>query len=149
MPAVTHYSVRENLEGIAGLWTGKTFKIAGPTSLLQVFTVVAYDVFTKYCQSSRTCKYFILPGHLLYCQPGAEDLQFSCRLRYIDVPSKLWYESHLSGQYNCWSLRCSWSLSAMLQLHLHSWLNTWLRWIGQRQRRKEKHLGFGIWRVLY
>ena len=65
---------------IAGLRTGKLFKIAGSASLLQVFTIVIYDVFTKYCQSSRTCKYFILPVHPLYCQPRAEDLQFSRKL---------------------------------------------------------------------
>ena len=77
------FSVPENFEGIAGLRTGKTFKIAGPASLLQMFTVVTYDVFTKYCQSSRTCKYFILPVHPFYCQSGAEDLQFSWRLGFV------------------------------------------------------------------
>ena len=51
-----------------------------PTSQLQVFAVVAYDVFTKYHQSSRTCKYIILTVHPFYCQPGAKDLQFSCKL---------------------------------------------------------------------
>ena len=46
------------------------------------------------------------------------------------------------------------SLSALLQLHLHSRLNTWLQWIGQYQLQDEtrniKLLGFGapyIWRV--
>ena len=76
-------SVCENFEGIAGLRTGKTFKMEGPASLLQVFTVVTYDAFTKYCQSSRTCKYFKLPVHLFYGQPGAEDLHFSRRLDII------------------------------------------------------------------
>ena len=58
-------SVRENFDGIEGLRADKTFKTADPASLLQVFTVVNYGVFTKYCQSNRTCKYFILPVHPL------------------------------------------------------------------------------------
>ena len=41
--------------------------------------------FTKYCQSSRTYKYFILPVHPFYCQPGAEDLQFSRRLPVAQI----------------------------------------------------------------
>ena len=81
-PMLSRCSVHENFEGIAGLRTSKTFKIAGAASLLQLFMVVTYDAFTKYCQSSRTCKYFILPVHPFYCQPGAEDLQFSRRLPF-------------------------------------------------------------------
>ena len=38
----------------------------------------------------------------------------------------------LDSYINCWSLRCSWGI-ALLQRHLHSQLNTWLQWIGQRQ----------------
>ena len=34
------------------------------------------------------------------------------------------------------------SNSALLQLHLHSRLNTWLQWIAQR--RDKKHMSFGI-----
>ena len=38
-------------------------------------------------------------------------------------------------------------LSALLQLHLHSQLNTWLQWIEQRQLQEDtrniKTLGFG------
>ena len=38
-------------------------------------------------------------------------------------------------------------LSALLQLHLHSQLNTWVQWIGQQQLQDEttdiKVLGFG------
>ena len=30
---------------------------------------------------------------------------------YIYTPSSLWYKTHLSGQLNCWSLRCSWSIA--------------------------------------
>ena len=30
---------------------------------------------------------------------------------YIWTPSKLEYKPHLSRQYNCWSLRCSWSIA--------------------------------------
>ena len=39
----TQPSVREDFEGIAGLRTDKTFKIAGPASLLLVFTVLVLD----------------------------------------------------------------------------------------------------------
>ena len=39
----------------------------------------------------------------------------------------------------------------LLQLHLHSWLNTWLHWIGQRQlqdqTRNIKILGFGAFYI--
>ena len=55
---------------------------------------------------------------------------------------------HLSRQWNCWSLRCSWSirLSALLQLHLHSQLNTWFQRIGQRQLQDEtRHIY--VWRL--
>ena len=60
--------------------------------------------------------------------------------------------THLSRQYNCSLLRCSWSsadelehrLSALIQLHLYSRLKTWLQWIGQRQLQDQK-LSFGIW----
>ena len=39
----------------------------------------------------------------------------------------------------------------MLLLYLHSRLNTWLQWIGNRitARRGTKHLSFGIWCCLY
>ena len=50
------------------------------------------------------------------------------------------YKLHLSKQWNCWSLRCSWTihrLLALFQLHLHSQLNTWFRWIGQRHLQDE------------
>ena len=29
----------------------------------------------------------------------------------IDIPSSLLYKTHLSRQWNCWSLRCSWSIA--------------------------------------
>ena len=29
----------------------------------------------------------------------------------INLLSNLWYKPHLSRQYNCWSLRCSWSIT--------------------------------------
>ena len=35
-------------------------------------------------------------------------------------------------------------LSALLQLHLHSRLNTWVQWIGRRQLQDETHLSFGV-----
>ena len=39
-------------------------------------------------------------------------------------------------------------LSALLQLHLHFWLNTWFQWIGQRQLQDKTRviqvLGFGV-----
>ena len=42
-------------------------------------------------------------------------------------------------------------LSALLQLHLHSQLNTRLQWIGQRQLQDQMTiiLSFGIWDTLY
>ena len=47
-------SVWENFEGIAGPRSGKTFKIAGPANLSQVFIIVTYE----------NCFYKILPaGH--------------------------------------------------------------------------------------
>ena len=58
---LTYFSVHENSEGIAGLRTGKTFKIAGPASLLQVFTVVTYDVFYKTIASPAG------PANISYC----------------------------------------------------------------------------------
>ena len=49
--------------------------------------------------------------------------------------------------------RCIWSiicLSVLFQLHLYSWLDTWLQWIEQRQLQNErKHLSLGIWCDLY
>ena len=41
-------------------------------------------------------------------------------------------------------------LSALRQLHLHSWLNHWFQWSGQTTaRRDENHFNFGIWHDLY
>ena len=54
-----------------------------PTLCVEFFLV------TKYCQSNRTCKYFILSVHPLYCQLGAEDPQFSRRLIFTITPSYL------------------------------------------------------------
>ena len=41
----------------------------------------------------------------------------------------------------------SFDLSALLQLHLHSQLNTWLQWIGQRQLQDETRNTY-VWRWL-
>ena len=64
----------------------------------------------------------------------------------IHASPNLWYKAHLSRQYIFWSLRCSWSLSALLQLHLHSPINTWLQWIGQRQLQDETR---NVWALVF
>ena len=38
------------------------------------------------------------------------DLPRWTRLVYV-LPSNLWFKTHLNRQYNCWSLRCSWSIA--------------------------------------
>ena len=46
---------------------------------------------------------------------------------------------HVCRQWNHWSIKCSWNtaLLALLRLHLHYRINTWLHWIGERQLRDE------------
>ena len=53
---------------------------------------------------------------------------------------------HLSRQWNCWSLTCSWSIACrrcsnyIFILNL----NTWLQWIGQRQLQDEMR-NINVW----
>ena len=49
-------SIRENFEGIAGLRTCKTFKIAGPASLLVKLGKTAYVIFLD-VQTKHTTKH--------------------------------------------------------------------------------------------
>ena len=61
--------------------------------------------------------------------------------RWENLCNKIMINSHAQ-----WNIRLN--LSALLQLHLHSRLNTWLQWIEQRQLQHEKRtisvLGFGV-----
>ena len=54
-----------------------------------------------------------------------------------NILSNLSYKLHLCQQQNCWSLRCSWNIACWLLQLYHSWLNSWLQWIGQRQLQEE------------
>ena len=77
----------------------------------------------------------------------------------INLDLKIYYCLYYSNirhlrQLNCWSLRCSWSISYQPTTSSFSTsnsymsrLNTWLQWIGQRQLQDETRnievLGFG------
>ena len=51
----------------------------------------------------------IKPSHLL-----------KTKLCTCTIPSNLWYKSHLRGQWNCRSLRCSWSIACRrCSNHIH------------------------------
>ena len=64
------------------------------------------------------------------------DIQFRRHVSFLTpglpIPLSFLHKAHFSRQLNCWS-----RLSALLKLHLHSPLNTWLQCVAQRQLQAE------------
>ena len=69
----------------------------------------------------------------------------------MEYRGSLWYKTHFSRQFNCWSLKCSWSLTCrrcsnyIFILHLTLGLNTLRK---DNCKPRWKTFKFGIWRVL-
>ena len=69
-------------------------------------------------------------------------------LQWFDIG---WFTQNLQGYHQIFNIRCTLTGNEivdhsdvvgaspvdLLQLHLHSWLNTWLQWIGEKQLHKE------------
>ena len=83
------------------------------------------------------------------CSRSYYDYRIQCSNFTYEKCSQTSNIRHIRRQYTYWSFR---SMSVLLQLHLHSRLNTWFQWTGQRKttaRRNCKNLSFGIRCVLY
>ena len=84
-----------------------------------------------HCKGSHPSSHPILPGH-----PYLIALEKKSHQVWIHSlqESQHWILTH--------SIAVEHLLSALLQLHLHSGLNTWLQWIGQRELQNERR---NIW----
>ena len=82
-------SVCENFWGYADLRSHKNISIAGPASQLHVSTVGTNVILPNYCQSSRTCKYFICQSTPSISNLGPRTCKFrgDCMLHALTVPS--------------------------------------------------------------
>ena len=63
-----------------------------------------------------------------------------------DLPSYLWYKTHLSRQLNSWSLRCSWSIACRRCSNNICILDpASMNWAKTTARRDKNHLSLWIW----
>ena len=69
-----------------------------------------------------------------------------------NIPPNLWYKLHLSWQWTCWSLICSWSIACRLCSNYIFILNVTPGFNGLDKttaRQDEEHLSFWTWCALY
>ena len=85
-------------------------------------------------------------------------LSVACIFYYILVGSSccilsnLLYKMNFSRQYNCWSLRCSYSIACRhcsKYIFIHDLTHGFNGLSKDNSRRDEKHFSFGIWCALY